>query len=230
VTGLLLVTAVEAEADALRRQLDQRALTGAAQPLPGGNVHAVGVGPAAAAAGTARLLAKAEAAGAPYRAVVCAGIAGGYPDVVGLGATVLASGCVAADLGAQSPDGFLSLDALGFGSATTPVDARLLAALGELLPAAGSGLVLTVSTVTGTAEGAAELRRRHPTAVAEAMEGYGVGVAATAAGVPFAELRTIANPVGPRDRPAWRLDLAFAALAHCGDLLGRGAGRLAAWH
>ncbi len=55
VTGLLVVTAVEAEADAVRAGLDGRS-----------TVAAVGVGPAAAAAGTARLLALAEAGGRPY--------------------------------------------------------------------------------------------------------------------------------------------------------------------
>ena len=44
------------------------------------------------------------------------------------------------------------------------------------------------------------------------MEGYGVAVAAAQAGLPFAELRTISNPIGPRDRAAWRLREAFAAL------------------
>ena len=72
--------------------------------------------------------------------------------------------------------------------------------------------MLTVSTVTGTTASTDELRRRHPDAVAEAMEGYGVAVAAAQAGVPFAELRTISNPIGPRDRDAWRLREALAAL------------------
>jgi futalosine hydrolase len=48
--------------------------------------------------------------------------------------------------------------------------------------------------------------------VAEAMEGFGVATAAAGAGVPFAELRAISNLVGPRDRAAWRLEDAFAAL------------------
>jgi futalosine hydrolase len=30
--------------------------------------------------------------------------------------------------------------------------------------------------------------------------------------VPFAELRTVSNPIGPRDRAAWRVADAFAAL------------------
>jgi futalosine hydrolase len=215
---ILVVTAVEAEAAAVARGLPTTR-----HPLV---VHAVGVGPAAAAAGTARLLAFGETAGAPWRAVLSAGIGGGWADAVPVGATVLGTACVAADLGADSPDGFLSLDALGFGSATAPVDAALLGAARAGLPDAVAGPVLTVSTVTGTAAGAAALRARHPDAVAEAMEGYGVAVAAAAAGVPFLELRTVSNPVGPRDRSAWRLGEAFAALAEAGAGL---AGTLAEW-
>jgi futalosine hydrolase len=198
---LLIVTAVAPEADAIR-----------AAANTGSIVEAVGVGAAAAAAGTARLLALAEAAGRPFRAVLSAGIGGGFPGQAPVGSTVLAVRSIAADLGADSPDGFIPLDELGFGSAIATADETLLAALRAALPHAIAGDVLTVNTVTGTAEGAKALVARYPAAVAEAMEGYGVACAATAAGLPFAELRTISNPVGPRDRAAWRLGDAFAAL------------------
>ena len=69
-----------------------------------------------------------------------------------------------------------------------------------------------MTTATGTDERAAELIRRHPDAVGEAMEGFGVAAAAELADLPFAEVRAVSNLVGPRDRDAWRLDLAFAAL------------------
>jgi futalosine hydrolase len=39
-----------------------------------------------------------------------------------------------------------------------------------------------------------------------------VYLAASRAGVPFAEVRTIANRVGPRDRASWRIGDALAAL------------------
>ena len=42
--------------------------------------------------------------------------------------------------------------------------------------------------------------------------GQGVAVAAAQAGVPFVELRTVSNPIGPRDRDAWRMREALAAL------------------
>ncbi|HEX4789744.1 MAG TPA: futalosine hydrolase, partial [Actinospica sp.] len=74
------------------------------------------------------------------------------------------------------------------------------------------GTILTVNTATGTAERAAEMTRRHPEAIGEAMEGYGVAAAAQLADLPFAEVRAVSNLIGPRDRDAWRLDLALAAL------------------
>jgi len=201
---MLVATAVAAERDAV--------LAG----LPAGEtavtVAAVGVGPAAAAAGTARLLALAEAAGRPYRWVVSTGIGGGFPARAKIGTVVLATRSIAADLGAATPEGFLTLDELGFGSTVATPDPRLLAALRDALPSAVAGAVLTVSTVTGTAPTAATLANRYPDAVAEGMEGYGVACAAALSGAGFAELRTISNPVGPRNRAAWRIGEALAAL------------------
>ncbi len=208
--ALLVVTAVQAEAEAFRAGLPPAGASSAVV-----QVVAAGVGPAAAAAGTARLLALAEAADRPYRAVISAGIAGGFP-VAPVGATVLAARSIAADLGAESPQadsaGFLSLDELGFGSSTHEADEILLAALRAALPGAVVGDILTVSTVTGSTASATGLITRFPAAVAETMEGYGVACAAAGATVPFAELRTVSNPVGPRDRAAWRIGDALAAL------------------
>jgi futalosine hydrolase len=210
-SGLLVATAVPAEAEAVRAGLTAgRAVT----------VAPVGVGLAAAAAGTARLLALAEAAGQPYQAVVSAGIAGGFEGRAAVGSIVVATRTVAADLGAESPDGFLPLDELGFGEISVTPDPALVKTLSAALPHAVTGAVLTVNTVTGTTGTTLALLARHPDAVAEAMEGYGVAAAAAQAGVPFAELRTISNPIGPRDRAAWRLGDAFAALTTTAALLG----------
>jgi futalosine hydrolase len=157
--------------------------------------------------------------GTPYAIVISAGIAGGFAERVDVGATVLATAAVAADLGAETSDGFLSLNELNFGQSTMECDGDAFDALQEALPGAVAGAVLTVSTVTGTAERAAVLRERHPDAVAEAMEGFGVATAARQAGVAFAELRTISNPIGPRDPAAWRIAGALAALQQAGASL-----------
>ncbi|MBO4205067.1 futalosine hydrolase [Micromonospora echinofusca] len=223
-TGLLVVTAVPVEAEAVRAGLAACAAAGSGGQ--GVTVAPVGVGPGAAGAATARLLALAEAAGRPYRAVLSAGIGGGFPGRVEVGGTVLASRSIAADLGAESPDGFIPLDELGMpldqlgGGILVDADPVLLGTLRQALPAAAVGTVLTVGTVTGTADSTRLLAERHPDAVAEAMEGYAVGVAATQAGLPFAELRTISNPIGPRDRGNWRMREAFAALTAAATALG----------
>jgi futalosine hydrolase len=166
-----------------------------------------GVGPAAAAAATAAELARAEAVGRPYGLVVSAGISPAAP----VGSVAVASAILAADLGAQTPEGFLAVAELGFGRSQHLPPPELSREVADAL-AAGYGPVLTVSTVTGSAERAAELTGRHLGAVAEAMEGYGVAEAASAAGLPVLEIRAVSNAVGPRDRAAWRIGEALAAL------------------
>ena len=213
---LLIVTAVAAEADAVRAGLSEAGLSEAGR-WPDAVVEPVGVGPATAAAGTARLLTLAEAAGRPYAAVLSAGIAGGFPGRADVGATVVGTRSIAADLGAESPDGFLPIDRLGFGSAVHEADPALLKMLTAALPGAVTGDILTLATVTGTAATAGRLAAAHPTAVAEAMEGF--GAAAAAGSLPFAELRTISNPTGPRDRAAWRIPDALAALTRAARAL-----------
>ncbi|GAA1074016.1 hypothetical protein GCM10009663_13040 [Kitasatospora arboriphila] len=183
-----------------------RGLARAGAPGVPVEVLAGGVGPAAAAAATAAALATGR-----FRLVVSAGIAGGFAPHAPVGATVVASGIVAADLGAETPEGFRDVTELGFGSVRhrPAPDAAALAA--KALDAV-VGPVLTVSTVTGSAERAAALAARHPGAVAEAMEGFGVAEAAARSGLPVLEIRTVSNPVGPRDRAAWRIGEALGAL------------------
>jgi futalosine hydrolase len=173
-------------------------------------VHTIGVGPARAAAATMVALLADGSHG--YVAVISAGIAGGFGAAREPGTLVIADRITAADLGADGPDGFLPLDALGWGAVSYPSDQELADRLAAGLPHALRGEVLTVTTATGTAARAAELTNRHPSALAEAMEGYGVAVAAAERGLPVLELRAVSNPVGPRDRAAWRIGDALAAL------------------
>ncbi|HTZ45519.1 MAG TPA: futalosine hydrolase [Jatrophihabitans sp.] len=209
---LLIVTAVPAERDAVlgawqptAGQLHGQDLLRAATPAGLVDAVAAGVGAVAAALGTAALLP------AGYDAVLSAGIAGGFPPAP-VGSTAVADRVAFADLGAQLSDGgFASLAELGLGEVADDADP----ALGRLLAersGAVTGTVLTVQTVTGTRARADRLSAAYPDAVAEGMEGAGVAAAARRAGVPFGELRTISNPVGPRDRENWHLGPALAAL------------------
>ena len=153
---ILVVTAVAAEAEAVRAGADPDRVV----------VEAVGVGPAAAAAGTARLLAIGQ-----FSAVISAGIAGGFVGRAPVGAVVVGARSIAADLGAETPDGFLTVDELGFGTSVLDGDPALVKSLTAALPDAVLGDVVTLSTVTGTAATAERLSARYPQAVAEAMEG-----------------------------------------------------------
>lgn len=208
-----MVTAVEAERDAVLAGLADAGSAGAEpvarqigplslRVLGDVGVVAGGVGPAAAAASTATVLA---ALAEPPELVVSAGIAGAFAGRAEIGDLVAADRFVAADLGSDSDTGFLDLDTLGFGTSTLPALPPALAT------AVTVGSVLTVSTATGTEARAAELARRSD-AVAEAMEGFGVATAAALHGIPAAELRGISNRVGRRDRAAWDVGAALAAV------------------
>jgi futalosine hydrolase len=200
--------------------VERDAVAGACVGVSGVEVIAGGVGPALAAASVASALTAADLRGEPYGLVVSAGIGGGFQPGAPVGSLVVADGIVAADLGAETEDGFVPVTELGFGSVRHQPPADLVRLVGDAVgdrraaeaTGARTGAVLTVSTVTGTAARAAALRERHPTALAEAMEGFGVAEAAAAQGVPVLEIRAISNPVGPRDRAAWRIPDALAAL------------------
>ncbi|MGW3949600.1 futalosine hydrolase [Streptomyces sp. NPDC004752] len=230
----LVATAVPAERDAVAR-----ALPGTAREvrLPGCTLHritgahgydllAAGVGPALAAASTAAALTAAALDGSPYALVVCAGIAGGLGPGAPVGSLVVADEITAADLGAETTDGFVPVTELGFGTVNHRPPETLVR---DVTAATGApaGTVLTVSTVTGTQARADALRARHPRALAEAMEGFGVAEAAAAHRVPVLEVRAVSNPVGPRDRAAWRIGDALTALT---EGFGKLAPALESWN
>lgn len=201
---VLIVTSVQAEKEAVEAGIrgDSRFC-----------VAVCGVGPYQAAVETTRLLQAVD-----YDAVINAGIAGGFDGRAGVGAVVFGTTAVAPELGAETADGgFVALDALGFGGATelAALAAPWVAAWRQGLAATRETLqapILTVNTVTGTANSAAALAARYPSAAAEAMEGFAVATAAHAAGIGFLELRSISNRIGPRDRDSWRIPEALRAL------------------
>ncbi len=238
---VLVVTAVPVERDAVTRAFggpeERVALPGAELHRCGAfDVLAGGAGPAAAAAATAFALASGASAtgaaasgasaSAPYGLVVSAGIGGAFTPVTPLGSLIVADGIVAADLGAETADGFLPVTALGFGRDRFTPPPALVRAVAAATGAA-AGPVLTVSTVTGSAERAGALLAAHPGALAEAMEGFGVAEAAARTDVPVLEVRAVSNAVGPRDRDAWRIGDALAALT---DAFGKAAPVLRGWN
>jgi len=126
---------------------------------------------------------------------------------------------------------FLALDDLGLGSSTIVPDSQLVDRLATVVGLTGrrvvTGPILSVATVTGTELRAATLTARLDP-VAEGMEGYAVGIAAAAFGVPVGEIRAVSNPVGRRDRGSWNMPAALGSLrTAAGALVAHPEGLLA---
>jgi futalosine hydrolase len=161
-----------------------------------------------------------------YDLVISAGIGGGFHTKAQIGDLVIASSIISGDLGAQSEDGFLSLDKLGFGTNYISTPESLTTRMYNALSASSSletrvhiGDIITLSTATGTLATAQQLANRYPNVYAEAMEGFGVAFAANQVGIPVMELRTISNMVGPRQRDEWDIPTALRTLKQICSIL-----------
>ncbi len=237
----LVTTAVEVERDAVCDALGEIA-TVELGPYRAGrcetgwgvvDVVSLGVGPVAAAAGTARCLGV-----RPYDLVVCAGIAGRYPlgshapaksdpdtdtdtdTDVNWGPDhpelVVSDRVVLDGFGAETAAGVLDAAAVGLGVSSFDVDDALVR-LAARRSGATIGTIVTVLAATGTPTRARERAERWA-GTAEAMEGAGAHAAALASGVAFLELRAISNTVGDRDRTRWDIE---GAVQRLGRALGR---------
>ncbi|MDT8862443.1 futalosine hydrolase [Alkalihalobacillus sp. MEB130] len=207
--AILIVTSVHAEKEAI-----EKGIRNASQF----DIIVAGVGQAAAAARTATALAKKK-----YDYVINAGIAGGFEGRADMGSIVISTDIIAADLGAESSEGFLSLEELHLGDSKLVVDGDMVNRFCTQAVSMGvdvhQGAILTLSTVTGTQETTDLLLNRFPDAVAEGMEGFGVAEAAKQHGVPVMEMRSISNKIGPRDRDAWRIKEALAMLEKASSVM-----------
>jgi futalosine hydrolase len=179
--------------------------------VPAGMIDVIAGGVGVAAASVAACCALRRG----YDLVISAGIAGGFPAAEPCSVAV-AHAVVHADLGAETVNGFNSMAELGWGPVRFELDDRLVRDLAHRTSGT-LGSILTVSTVSGSQARADELRAAHPDAVAEAMEGVGVYRAAERMAVPFAELRTISNRVGPRNTEDWQIAEALTALTTAFD-------------
>jgi futalosine hydrolase len=169
-------------------------------------VLVTGVGAVNAAISLTRFL---EREGA--RAIVCCGIGGSYPGAaLPLTAAVWAKSECYGDLGAASAGGFLDMRALGFPLIRGPEPFYNSLPV-TLRPGSGAAVpFVTVNTCTGDAAAAREMEIRTGGAV-ESMEGAAIAHVAALYGIPMGEVRGISNPVGNRDRAAWRVREAAAA-------------------
>jgi futalosine hydrolase len=194
-TDFVVCVATRLELDTLPTDIGGRSVT---------LIH-TGMGPVNAAFALTRFLSAHDA-----RAVVVCGVGGAYPGT-GLepGDVVCAESETYGDLGAESPDGFLDMRALGFPliAGTAPIYNTLPL---DIFPAKRRAPFVTCATCTGTDVSARSIAARTNGAV-ESMEGAAIVHVARLMGVKVGELRGISNAVGTRDRASWRLHEAAAA-------------------
>ena len=165
-------------------------------------VLTTGIGPVNAATALTRFLSRNEVA-----AVISCGIGGAYPGSgLEVGEAVCAAEECYADLGAQTPEGFLDMEALGFPVVNSHYNRLPL----DLFPAGRRVPFVTTSTCTGADAGAREIAARTGGAV-ESMEGAAIVHVAILHGVSVGEVRGISNAVGDRDRSTWRVKEAAGA-------------------
>ena len=193
----LIITAVQAEADAIGQ-------------LPDVTVVAGGVGRTNAAASTTRSLLE----NGPFSRVISAGIAGILPgNDLKVGDVLLASECVYMEEGIETPEGFQDMDAMGFPLGEfkgnhVPVDTAWLERCPAELP---RGPIATVATCSGT-DDLARLVHQRTGGMAEAMEGAAVLHAAGRLDVPGLEVRSMSNFTGHRSSQQWDIAKALESL------------------
>jgi futalosine hydrolase len=145
----------------------------------------------------------------PAESVIVCGVGGAYPGTLETLDVVCAETEIYADLGAESPEGFLDMAVLGFPvvEGSPPLFNRLPL---SLFPTSRRLPFATRTTCTGTDAAARALRARTGAAV-ESMEGAAIVHVCLRMGVPVGEVRAISNRVGDRDRAAWRVEAAAKA-------------------
>jgi futalosine hydrolase len=111
-----------------------------------------------------------------------------------------------AELGAESPEGFLSLEKLGFSNFVLDNQPFFNTLAQPLPPLEGLRQCrgVTVNRISGTTAGIEELEQIWAPEV-ETMEGAAFFQACLLERIPFRALRAVSNRVEPRNRAGWRL-------------------------
>jgi futalosine hydrolase len=194
---ILIVTAVQGEADAIGNPNDTFIVSG-------------GIGRTNAAVSTTTSI----LSNGPFSWVISAGIAGALPESnLQIGDIVIANKCVYAEEGLQTPDGFQNMQEMGFSLGDfdgndVPVDQDMLERIGKI---GVIGSIATVATCSGT-DRHAKLLERRTQCVCEAMEGAAVVHTARKFGLQAIEIRAISNTTGDRNSQEWDLALALKNL------------------
>ena len=219
---LLLVAATELELAPLIARLTPasqsvsserlRAFTHGAHQV---DVLTTGIGMVATATWCARVLAR-----QPYDFAVNLGVCGSFDPAFPLGTVVNVVADEIAELGAEDDEQFLTIQQLGLlepyeppfrGGILVNPEPKSNRVLSRLPVATG----ITVNTVHGNERSIARVVERLDPIV-ETMEGAAFMYACLVSGVRFAQVRAVSNMVEKRNRAAWKMGEALAALADVG--------------
>jgi len=142
------------------------------------------------------------------------GIAGSFDRAISLGEVVEVKEDIFSELGAQSPQGFLDLEKMGF-----PLFQKQSKTVYNTLSNRatwGGGLkevrAITVNTVHGLSEPIASVQERLSPHI-ETMEGAAFFLAFQKADIPAYAFRSISNYVEVRNREKWNIPLAIRELS-----------------
>ena len=194
--------------------LELRVLAPLLSPLLGAieaRIELCGFGPIASAARSMQLFALHQ----PTH-VVLVGIAGGLQSDLSIGTArnFQEVGCVGVGVGTGADH--QSADTIGWKHWTSAGES-----IGDLLPLAPRTIdksklgrkLLTVCAASATDADVAMRVAQHADADAEEMEGFGVAMACSLAGVPLQIIRGISNRAGDRDKRNWDIEGALRAAA-----------------
>ena len=177
-----------------------------------------GIGPINAALVLGKVLATYPA----LKGVISLGIGGSYDlQEADLGGWAVATREIWPEIGIKN-QGCVHAQALGFPQGHTGHDAiwdtvdmdpdQNAEAMHVALPASMTRLpFITVAGVTSTKERALFLQTIYKGGI-ENMEGFSLALACATHPMPFLEIRTVSNKVGPRNKETWRIDKAFDRL------------------
>jgi futalosine hydrolase len=213
---VLLVTATELELAPLVARLTPasqsservRAFTHASHHV---DILTTGVGMVATAAWCARVLAQ-----HPYDLAVNLGVCGSFDPAYPPGTVVNVMADCIPELGAEDDQRFLTVHELGLlGPDDAPFSGGRLVNPAAPLNGVIAGLPtvtgISVNTVHGNADSVARVVERFAPDV-ESMEGAAFMYACLVSGGRFAQVRAVSNMVEKRNRAAWKLTEAVAAL------------------
>lgn len=144
-----------------------------------------------------------------YHLVINAGIAGAFNPKLMIGDPVLVTSDCFAELGAESPIGFIPLDQLKFNAPyKVTANSRFIIKGWEHLPKVSG---ITVNKVHGQLDSIVATENRFSPDV-ESMEGAAVLTVCLAENIDCYQLRTISNKVEPRNTANWNVRLAIQYL------------------